>query len=321
MLTKRFVVSTFAVVVVFLGSGMVSAQTYPNKPIRMVTAGSGFGGNNYTGRQIAQGLTDLWGQPVVVENRPTIVAIETGAKAPPDGYTLLLAGTTTWVLPLMQKKPLWDPLRDFAPITSTTSQPNLLVVHPPLPAKSVKELIALAKAKPGELNYGSSLVGSPSHLAAELFKSMAGVNIVGINYKGNEAPTLALISGAVQMTLGSAGTVGPHVKTGRLRALAITSPTPSALFPGLPTVAATLPGYEAQSMNALFAPAKTPAAIVTRLNQEIVRFFNRPEVKERFISDEGTEPVPSTPQEIAATIKSEMSRLGKVIKDAGIKIE
>ena len=321
MSTKRFVLSVFAFVVMFPGGGTVSAQTYPSKPIRLVTASSGFGGNNYTGRQMAQAITDSWGQPMVVENRPTIVAIETAAKAPPDGYTLLLAGSTTWILPLMQKNPLWDPIKDFSPITSTTSQPNVLVVYPPLPVNSVKDLIALAKAKPGTLNYGSSLVGSTSHLAAELFKSMAGVNIVGINYKGNEAPTLALISGAVQMTLGSAGTVGPHVKSGKLKALAVTTLKPSALFPGLPTVAATLPGYEAQSMNALFAPARTPAIIVTRLNQEIVRFFNRPDIKERFLSDEGTEAVPSTPQELTASIKSEMSRLSKVIKDTGIKLE
>lgn len=324
----RSIASLFAVAVMFPGAGMVSAQTtstgsgqaYPNKPIRIVTVAAGSSAD-FVARQIAQELTGSWGQPVIVENRPTIAAIESVAKAPPDAYTLLMVGSTTWILPLLQANVPWDPVRDFSPILLATVSPLILSVHPSLPVKSVKELIALAKARPGVLNYGSSTIGSATHLATELFKHTAGIKIVGIHYRGNDQATTALVSGETQMSLAAVSNVARYIKPGKVRALAISSMTPSALAPELPTIAASgVPGYEAVSVNSLFAPAKTPAAIITRLNQEIVRFLKRPEVKERFLSD-SQEAFPTTPEEFAARIKAEMSSMGKVIKEVGIKGE
>ena len=303
-----------------MGSHMVFAQTYPNKPIRIITVAAGSSAD-FVARQTGQALTDSWGQPVIVENRPTIASIEAVAKAPPDGYTLLLTGSTAWILPLLQANVSWDPVRDFSPILLATVSPLILSVHPSLPVKSLKELIALAKARPGVLNYGSSTVGSATHLAAELFKHTAGINIVGVNYKGNDQATTALVSGETQMSLAAVSNVMRYIKPGKVRALAISSLTQSALAPDLPTIAASgVPGYEAVSVNSLFAPAKTPTVIVTRLNQEIVRFLKRPEVKERFLAD-SQEAFPTTPEEFAAKIKAEMSSMGKVIKEVGIKGE
>ena len=202
-----------------------------------------------------------------------------------------------------------------------TILPNVLVVHPSLPVKSVKELIALAKARPGELNYASGGIGAAGHLAAELFKFMAGVNIARIDYKGNAGAVTAIMGGEVQMGFNSAPSVAPHVKSGRLRALAVTSAQPSVLTPGLTTVAASgLRGYESVVMVGIFSPAKTPAAIITRLNQEIVRVLNREDVKEKLLSA-GTEAVGNSPEQFLATIKSEMATVGKLIKDTGIRVE
>jgi tripartite-type tricarboxylate transporter receptor subunit TctC len=217
----------------------------------------------------------------------------------------------------MQDAP-YDPLRDFAPITLISRQPNVIVVYPGLPVKSIKDLIALAKAKPGELNYASTGTGSSSHLAAELFKSMAGVNIVRIPYKGSGLVINDLASGQVQLMFATAAASMPHIKSGRLRGIAVTSAQASELVPGLPAVAASLPGYESVSMHGVFAPAKTPGTVVTLLNREIVRFLRTTEAKERFANG-GLEIVGSSPEQLSATMKAEMSRLGKVIKDAGIK--
>ena len=213
----------------------------------------------------------------------------------------------------------YDPVKDFSPITLTSTSPYLLVVHPSVAAKSVKDVIALAKAKSGALNYASAVAGSINHLAAELFKSMAGVDIVRIAYKGSGPATVALIGGETQMGVLSVSATVPHVKAGRLRALAVTSANPTPLVPGLPTVAAGgVPGYEVSSTGAMFAPAKTPVAIVRLLNRETVRVLNRPDVKERFFNT-GVEVLGTTPEEFAATIKADLVRWGKVIKDAGIR--
>ena len=272
-------------------------------------------------RLIAQGISGPLGQPVVVENRPPFITTETVAKAPPDGYSMLLNGSIVWVLPLLQKNVPWDPLRDFSPLTLVSSAPLTLVVHPSLPVKSVKELIALAKARPGKLDYSSAGQGVPPQIAAELFKSMAGVNIVSVNYKGSGEALTALIAGEVQVAFGNAAPVTPHITSGKLRALAVTSSEPSKLAPGLPTVAASgLPGYEYVSVIVMLAPAKTPEAIIRRLNQEIVRALNNPDVKQKFL-DFGVESRSSSPEELAATVKTDMARMGKVIKDAGIKAE
>jgi len=215
----------------------------------------------------------------------------------------------------------YDPVRDFAPVTLATNLPNILVVHPSLQANSVAQLIALAKSRPGELNYGSSSAGTPTHIAAELFKAMSGVNIVRIPYKGAGPALTAVVGNQVQMMFASASSVAPHIKSQRLRALAVTSGEPSALAPGLPTIAASgLPGYEAGSVYGIFAPAKTPAAIVNRLNQDIVRILQSPEVRDKLFSS-GVEVVGSTPAKFASFIATDMKNMARLIKDAGIKAE
>jgi tripartite-type tricarboxylate transporter receptor subunit TctC len=258
---------------------------------------------------------------VIVENRPSgPIPGEILSKASPDGYTLMFNGMSHWLLPFFQEKLPWDPVKDFTPISLTTTSPNILVVHPSVPVKSVKELIALAKSKPGALNYSSSGSGSATHLAAALFTSMAGVNMVRVPYKGSGPALNAVNAGEVQVMFPTPGGVGPLISSGRVRALGVTSAQPSALFPDLPTVAATVPGYEASSSNGIFAPAKTPVAIINRLHEEIVSVLNKAEVKQRLLSL-GVEAVGSSPKQFAATLKADMSRLGKVIKDAGIRAD
>ncbi len=236
--------------------------------------------------------------------------------------TLLMYGPVVWLMPFMRDKVPWDPVKDFAPVTLATESPNILVIHPSLPVKSVPDLIALAKARPGQLNYGSGLTGASNHLAAELFMSLAHINMVRVVYKSTGPALNALIGGEVQVLFPAAGGgIAPHIRSGRLRALAVTSAEPSELAPGLPTVAASgVPGYESGIISALLAPAKTPAAIVNRLNQETVRVLNKPEIKERLLGA-GFESIASSPEQLAAKIKSEMERLGKVIKQAGIRDE
>lgn len=320
MLPWRFVAGMLSVGLMMLGAGVVFGQDYPNKTIRIVTATAG-GGSDFTARIIAQGISGPLGQPVVVDNRTVLLAGEHVSKAPPDGYTLTVMGGSSLILPLLQKKATYDAVRDFAPISLLVRTVNLVAVHPSLPVKSVKELIALAKARPGALNYSSSTVGASSHLGAELFKSMAGVNIVHVPYKGTGASITALISGEVQLTINDVGFIAPHVKSGRLRALAVTSDQPSVLAPGLPTVAASgVPGYELTGWTGMAAPAKTPGAIINRLHQEIVRVLNQPDVKEKYFNT-GVETVGSSPEQFAAAMKSEVTQWSKVIKDAGIKVD
>ena len=317
----RFLVSIFSFNLMVFGAGSVCAQGYPHKPIRIITTEVG-GGSDIAARLIAQGMTGPLGQPVIVENRGggATISGEIVAKASPDGYTLFVAAGTLWIGPLLRKTP-YDPVKDFAPITLVVSTPNLLIGHPSL-ANSVKELIALAKAKPGQLNYGSGATGASSHLAAELFKSMAGVNIVRIPYKGSGLAVNAVIANEVQMMFPNASIAIPHVKSGRLKALGVTSAEPSAVLPGVPTISASgLPGYESVLHTGLFAPAKTPAAIITRLNRDIVRYLGTPEAKELFLRTGGSEVVANKPEQFAAKIKSEMVRLGKLIKDVGIRAE
>jgi len=318
MSRTRFALASLGLLVLVID--VAYGQNYPAKPIRIVTGAAG-GGGDFASRLVVQAISGPLGQPVIVDNRSgSLLAAEAVSKAPPDGYTLTVQGAVLWILPLLYKAP-YDAVRDFAPISLMLREVSVLAVHPSLPAKSVKELIALAKAKPGELSYSSSQVGGQSHLAMELFKSMAGADIVHIPYKGAGAATIGLLSGQVQLMINSAPPMMPHVKAGKLRALAVTSAEPSLLVPGLPTVAATgLPGYESVSMTCILAPAKTPAAVINRLNQEIVRALNQPDIKSRFLSA-GAETVGSSPEELAATIKADQARMDKIIKDAGIKGE
>jgi tripartite-type tricarboxylate transporter receptor subunit TctC len=315
----RLAGQVLSVALIWLGAGAASGQDYPNKPVRIVTSEAG-GGNDIQARLIAQGLTLALGQQVVVENRPSgVVPGDIVSKSPPNGYTLLLYNNTLWIGPLIQNTP-YDAVRDFAPITSVAKAANVLVVNPALPVKSVADLVALAKAKPGELNYGSAGTGASNHLAAELFRTMARVEIVRINYKGAGPALTALLAGELQLMFPTAGAVTPHIRAGRVKALAVTSAGPTALFPGLPTVAASLPGYESISIYGVFAPAGTPPTVIKKLNAEIVRFLNRADVKEKFFNA-GMEATGGAPGELAATVQSEVARMGRVIKNAGIRIE
>ena len=314
--------ATWVIVVpmTLVGTGTAYCQNFPVKPVRIVTSAVG-GGNDLLARLLAQGLSGPLGQAVVVDNRAGgVIPGEVVSKSPADGYTLLVAGGAFSTSPLLQETP-YDVERDFAPIALIGMSPTILVVHPSLPVRSVKELIALAKARPGELNYGSANTGGSAHLAAELFKSMAAINIVRVAYKGNGPALSALLGGEVQLMFPNTPSVAPHVKSGKMRALAVTGSQPSALVPGLATVTASgLPGYEAISIDAVYAPAKTPAAIISRLNQEIVRLLNRPEVKEKLLNV-GVEVVASTPEQLAAAVRSEIALWSKVIKDAGISVK
>ena len=319
MLTQHFAVLIFSVGVAVPSASIVSAQNYPNKPIRVVTNEAG-GSTDFIARIAAQGMSEPLGQPIIIENRPSGVVGEIAAKALPDGYSLLVAANALWIAPLVEKKS-YDAIRDFAPITTLASLPNILVVHPSVAATSAKELIALARAKSGTLNYASGLAGTSTHLSGELFNSMAGVKIVGIPYKGGAAAVNDLLGGHVQLMFASAASVAPHIKSGKLRALAVTSAEPSVLFPGLPAVAASgLPGYEVVTLYCLFAPAKTPTPIVDRLNREVGRVISRKDVIEKLLNS-GAEPVASSPAQLAAKVKGDVVRWGKVLKELGLRPE
>lgn len=314
--------TAFVILAVCLATGLAHAQSYPVKPLRVVTAEPG-GGNDFIARLIGQAAAPRLGQPWIVDNRGGaggLIAFEAVAKAPPDGYTLLVYAGNVWTIPLLRKNVRYE-MKDFAPITWAARSPSTLVVHPSVPVRSVRDLINLAKARPGQLSYGAGGVGSSTHLAAELFKSMAKVDILFVPYKGNGPAMNDLISGQVQLMIGTAGTVNPHIKSGRVRAIAVTSAEPSILAPGLPTVAASgLPGYESISIYGVFAPTGTPDAIIRQLNQAIVEVLKTPEVRERLFNV-GVEAVGSTPEQYAAAIKADTARLSKVIKDAGIREE
>ena len=257
---------------------------------------------------------------MIVENRGGLVTAEVASKAAPDGYTMSLNGANLWVVTLLRKSP-YDVLRDFAPISLLLREVAIVAVNPSLLVNSIRELTALAKARPGQLNFATDVPGGTSNLSGLLFKSMTGVDIVNVPYKGNVAGITALIAGEVQLIIVDSGLLMPHVKSGKLKALAVTSAQPTALAPGLPTVAASgLPGYEAEGVTGMLAPAGTPPAIISRLHQEIVRVMTREDVKEQFFS-RGSEVVGSTPAQFLAAIKADIARKSKVIKDAGIKLD
>jgi tripartite-type tricarboxylate transporter receptor subunit TctC len=305
---------------VALSSAAACAQTYPTKPVRIITAEPG-GGNDFAARLIAPGLSSSLGQQVLVDNRPAgVIPGQIVSKAAPDGHTLLLTTSLLWILPLIQNVP-FDPARDFVPVILAASTPNILVTHPSVPVKTVRELIALAKTRPGDLDYASGATGSSSHLAAELFKSMAGVHIVRVPYRGAGPAVLGLVSGQVQLMFGTASSVRPHIASARLRALAVTSARRSAVFPELPAIAESgLSGYQTVTPFALFAPAGTAVPVVGRLNAEIAQILKQNEVKQRFLAA-GVEIVASSPAELNTMMKADIARMSKVIKSAGIRAE
>ena len=290
------------------------AQDYPNKVVRIVTSEAGGSGDSIA-RLVAQGLTKGLGQQVIVDSRG-ILGADVIAKAPPDGYSLLFYGSNAWISPLVRKTS-WDPEKDFAPIMLVVDAVSILVVHPSVPAKTVQELITLAKAKPGELNFASSATGSATHLAGELFKSMTGINIVHIPYKGISVAYNDLIAGRVQMMFGTSGSVSSNVKAGKMRAIAIANGKPSALLPGLPTIASTVPGFDAGIPYAMFAPAKTPTAIINRLNEETGRALKQADISDRLLKLE-VEVIASTPAQLAEKVRTDRVQLGKIIRDTGI---
>jgi len=309
----------FKSVVLLAGMGFVlaaHAQAYPVKPIRIVTTVPG-GSLDLTARVIAPKLAERLGQQVIVDNRGGVLSMEIVAKAPPDGYTLLLASASLWTSQFLRDNVAWDTVRDYAPISQLVTSPNVLVVHPSLPVKNVAQLIALARARGGELNYSSGQTGSSSHIAGEMFNQMAGVKIVRVAYKGLGPSMLAVLTGETQLSFPNSAAATPFMKAGRVRALAVTTSAPSALAPGLPTMAASgLPGYESRAVLGLFAPARTPAAVIEQLNAEINRTLNLPEVKQQLF-ESGAEATPGAPAELAAFIKADMAITGKVMRRTG----
>jgi len=299
-----------------------SAPGYPTKPIRIIVPQSAGGSTDLAARVVTQRLSDALGQPIVVDNRPgagSLNGTETVAKAPPDGYTLLVVAASFTINPALHDKLPFDPVRDFAPVTRLAALPHILVVHPTLPVKSVKELIALAKAKPGELNYASSGIATSTHLAAELFKHMTGTDMVQVPFKGGAPGVVGLLSGQVQLYFATISTALPHVKSGKIRALAVTTAKRSVVAPEYPTIAeAGVPGYEHASWIGLLAPAKTPAPVVAKLHVESAKVVHLQETRNLLLRD-GLEPVGDTPQEFTTVVKQEVAKWMKVVKAAGIK--
>jgi tripartite-type tricarboxylate transporter receptor subunit TctC len=307
-------------------AGAVCAQPqYPVKAIRYVVPFPAGGPLDIVARAIGQELGKSWGQPVIIDNRPGAggnIGADLVAKSPPDGYTILMGAVSTHAInvTLYAKLP-YDPVRDFAPVTLITSVPNVLVLHPSVPAKNVAELIALAKARPGQLNFASGSTGSAGHLAGELFKTMASVDMVHIPYKGAAPAVVDLLAGHVSLMFDNMSSALPNIKAARVRALAVTTLKRSPLLPQLPTISeAGLKGFDISTWFGIFAPAGTPPDIVARLNAETVRVLNTPEMKERLLLL-GAEPVGNKPDELAAFVRLEIQKYAKVIKASGAKAD
>lgn len=318
----RALLAALAVLAAF--SSGTAAQTYPQRQIQFVVPTSAGGGTDTMARVMAQKLTEAWGQNVIVDNRPGAsgaIGVGLVAKAPPDGHTLLIASAGHVVFTPSLVKVTFDPLRDFAPVTMLTSGPLIVVVHPTVPANSIPQLIALAKAQPGKLNYGSSGTGTSTHIGAELFKSVTQTDLVHIPFKGQAPATTALLGGQIDLSFNTPPPTLPHVRAGRIRALAVTSLKRSSIAPELPTVAESgVPDFEVSVWYGMLAPAGTPPEVVTRLNQEIVRIIRLPEVQQRFAHD-GVEPVGNTPVQFAAYFKSELAKWASVILRAKIRAD
>ena len=324
----RFIVP----LVVRLGTGLAilfgaahfaAAQGYPNRTVRIIDVFPPGGGTDVVGRVLAAKLTPVFGQPFVVENRPGAagtIGADSVAKSPPDGYTLFISTSISLGANTMYAKLPYDPIRDFAPIAKVGMAAYVLVAHPSLPVKSVKELIALAKARPGQLNYGSAGTGSSTHLSGELLKSRAGIDILHVPYKGSAPVVIAIVSGETEFGFAAVTSALAQIHSGRLRPLGVSSLQRNPALPGVPTVAETLPGFEAVGILGVYAPARIPADIVARLNVELQKAVAQPDVRER-ISAAGVEPSASSPDELGAILKNEIAKWSKVIKDAGIRAD
>ena len=300
------------------------AQAYPAKPIRLIVPFAPGGPNDVIGRVVAQKVSELIGQPIVIDNRTGAggaVGTAAAGTSAPDGYTLLISGTSSLAInPSLYKKLPYDPLRDFAPVSLVGTAPSLLAMHPSVPARSVKDLIALAKSRPGEINYASGGIGSAPHLAGELLNSMGGIKMVHIPFKGGGPALTGLMSGQADLFMGGMSAAMPPVRSGRLRGIAVTSPGRSQFMPDLPTIAEALPGYDVVNWYAIFAPAATPKEIIARVNGEIVKAMAIPEIRKRF-AELATDAASSTPEELAAYHRSEIKKWANVVRTAGIKPE
>jgi len=307
-----------------VSSGFAVAQTYPTKPIRFIAAFSAGGPSDIVARAMAKRMSEVLGQPVIVDNRTGAggnIGAEAVAKAPPDGYTVLLGGSYVIIAPALYLKPPFDPIRDFAPIGLIVSNQYVLVTHPSVPARSVRDLIKVAKAQPGKLNYASTGPGSPPRLAGELFKSMAGVDMVNISYKGATPALIDMIGGHIDVYFGGISGTLPPIASNKIRPLAVTSTKRSSQLPEIPTVAeAALPGYDITTWFGLLAPAGTPREIINKLNAVIIGIVNEKEMT-NYLIGQGVDPVTTTPDQFAAYIKNEVPKFAKIVKAAGITPE
>jgi tripartite-type tricarboxylate transporter receptor subunit TctC len=314
--------SVFSALSVAMGFAVFAdAQQYPSRPIRIIALSSSGSGPDIVGRLIGQKFTEAWGQQVIVDPRPAatgIIGTEIASRAAPDGHTLLIVTSQAVIVSVMYEKLSYDLIRDFSPISRIASTPFILIVHPSVPATSTAELIVAAKAKPGQFRYGSGGSGSPPHLSAEIFKSMTGVDIVHVPYKGVTPALMDTVGGQVHMVFSVIHAAISTVKSGKVRVLGVSSAKRTPLMPELPTIAETVPGYEFIGWYSLFAPARTPPGILNKLNAEIVKGLNTPEFRERFTAL-GAEPTTSTPQELAAYLRAQTEKMRKAVKESGAR--
>lgn len=310
------------VAALLLAPQVINAQAYPSRPIRVIVPQSAGGSTDLVARAVGQRISDALGQPVVVDNRPgagSINGTDIAAKATPDGYTLLVVAASFTITPNIRRKVPYDVVRDFTPVSQLVTLPHILVVHPSLPVKSVKELIALAKAKPGELNFASSGIGTSTHMATELFMYVTDIKMVNIPYKGGAPGMTALLGGQVQLYFAAISTAIPHVRSGRLRALAVSTAKRSIAAPEYPTIQeAGVPEYEHASWVGMLAPDQTSQAVIAQLNREAVKAVEAPDVQKQLLRS-GVEPLGSSPKEFDKVIKSELAKWARVVKAAGIE--
>jgi tripartite-type tricarboxylate transporter receptor subunit TctC len=320
---RIFVVLT-AVSFVCLGAAAIpdaSAQQYPTKPIRIIALSSPTSGPDIIGRLIGQKFTEAWGQQVIVDTRPGasgIIGAEIASKATPDGHTLMIVTSQAVIVSVMYEKLPYRLLKDFSPISMLASTPFILAVHPAVPVSSIRELVAYAKSKPGELRYGSGGSGSPPHLSAEIFKRMTGTDILHVPYKGVTPALMDTVAGQVQIVISVIPAVLPTIKAGKVKALGVTSATRTPLVPDLPTIAETVPGYEFIGWYSLVAPARTPAGILSKINSEIARVLKASEFRER-LAALGAEPIASTQQELAAYMQVQTEKMRKAVQESGAR--
>ena len=318
-------ISGIGIIVLFLlcSAHPAQSQSFPSKPVTVIVPAPPGGTADISMRIIAHKLTENLGQQIIVDNRPGaggIIASQLAVKATPDGYTVLMNYTSHAINPSLYKKLPYDSTKDFTPITLLGITPLVLVVHPSVPAKTVSEFIAYAKANPGKLNYGSAAIGGASHLGGQLLKIKAGIDIVHVPYKGGAAAVADLIGGEIQMGLDSLLVMQPHIKAGKVRALGVTSIKRTEISPNLPAIAETIPNYEANAWFGIMAPASTPRQVVARLNEEFIKVLRTPEIKEK-LTQQGFEAAGNSPEEYAVFLKKETEKWAEVVRIAGVKVE